>query len=176
MSSRLAYTPRHSRTSSPRRICCCTSNADEPRSSKSEWDMISMPRPCDVTCPIRHPTSNLWITSRGPLPVWTTPGMVPCARSLPSLVVGPQVVGGLGTSTRIGNLYPGWGPLPGLGTSDIGRQAQDVGMRSPGLLSEHSLTHTVRVMRAKPMSPEDRRQAIIRRHRLRSHHPDSMSE
>src|SRR5665811_1164294 len=40
-------------------------------------------------------------------------------------------------------------------------QAQDVGMRSSDLLSEHSLTHTVRVMRAKPMSPEDRRQAII---------------
>ena len=34
-------------------------------------------------------------------------------------------------------------------------------MRSFDLLSEHSLTHTVRVMRAKPMSPEDRRQAII---------------
>ena len=46
--------------------------------------------------------------------------MVPCARSLPSLVVGPQVVGGLGTSTRIGNLYPDWEPLPGLGTSKRG--------------------------------------------------------
>jgi AcrR family transcriptional regulator len=43
----------------------------------------------------------------------------------------------------------------------VGGQAQDVGMRPFDLLSEHSLTHTVRVIRAKPMSPEDRRQAII---------------
>src|SRR5664279_4342047 len=34
-------------------------------------------------------------------------------------------------------------------------------MRSSDLLSEHSLIHTVRVMRARPMSPLDRRQAII---------------
>src|SRR5665647_631471 len=40
-------------------------------------------------------------------------------------------------------------------------QARRMGMRSSDLLSEHSLIHTVRVMRAKPMSPEDRRQAII---------------
>jgi len=31
-----------------------------------------------------------------------------------------------------------------------------VGMRSSDLLSEHSLIHTVRVMRARPMSPADR--------------------
>jgi hypothetical protein len=41
--------------------------------------------------------------------------MVPCARSLPSLVVGPQVVGGLGTSTRVGDLYPDWEPRREVG-------------------------------------------------------------
>jgi AcrR family transcriptional regulator len=104
----------------------------------------------------------------------------------PSLVVAPQVVDGLGASTRVGSRGFATSRSPrflgpanaectrskrelvavaqGYGAKSqgsVGRQAQDVEMRPSDLLSEHSLIHTVRVMRAKPMSPEDRRQSII---------------